>query len=125
MLLGKGILRLATPPTVKLILHAQHISFNTVCVTLIIGNMTSQILPSVLIIGAGGYLGKPMCEEFLAQKSKFKRIAILTTEERKAKFRTVEADGLELVLGSFLDPSSFRGIQVHHQLHHFASPDIS
>lgn len=83
--------------------------------------MTSQAFPSVLIIGAGGYVGKPVCDEFLAQKSKFKRIAILTTEERKAKFASVAADGLELVLGSFLDPSSFKGIRSHHQSYHFAS----
>lgn len=74
-----------------------------------IGNMASTSPPSVLIIGASGYLGKPMCAEFLAQRSKFKRIAILTTEEKKAKFAKVEADGLELVLGSFTDPSSFKG----------------
>lgn len=65
--------------------------------------------PSVLIIGAGGYVGGPMTQEILANRSRFNRIAILTNESKKQKFAKHEAKGFELVLGPFDSPESFKG----------------
>lgn len=68
--------------------------------------------PSVLLIGASGYIGVPLSAEFIRQKSKFSRIAILTEEAKKDKFKSVEEQGFELVFGSFFDASSFKGRQI-------------
>lgn len=43
--------------------------------------------PSILLIGAGGYLGGPVARELLANRSRFNRIAILTEESKKNEIR--------------------------------------
>ncbi|KAM3072514.1 hypothetical protein ACMFMG_009312 [Clarireedia jacksonii] len=68
--------------------------------------MSSQ---SVLLIGASGFLGRYMTQEFLAQKSKFARVAILADPSKVDKFAEVSQQGMEIVVGSFLEPSSFNG----------------
>ena len=65
--------------------------------------------PSILLIGAGGYLGGPVTQELLANRSRFNRIAILTEEAKKQKFVEHKAKGFELVLGAFDSPDSFQG----------------
>ncbi|KAE9370333.1 NAD(P)-binding protein, partial [Stipitochalara longipes BDJ] len=64
---------------------------------------------SVLIIGAGGYIGRVVAQEFLSQKSKFARVAILSDESKVGKFAEIAKGGMEVVIGSFLEPSSFKG----------------
>ncbi|CAI6342162.1 unnamed protein product [Periconia digitata] len=65
--------------------------------------------PSVLLIGASGYLGRPILKELLRQRSLFKRIAILADESRAHKFSEDKLSGIEVVVGSFTDPTSFLG----------------
>lgn len=74
--------------------------------------------PSIILIGAGGYLGKPVTQELLANRSRFNRIAILTQESKKAKFAEHEASGFELVLGALESPDSFRGTTCDTLLHY-------
>ncbi|RFU25232.1 hypothetical protein B7463_g11094, partial [Scytalidium lignicola] len=68
--------------------------------------MSSQ---SVLLIGAGGYLGRVVVKEFLNQKSKFARVAILVDPSKVNKFAEEAKSGMEVVIGSFLEPGSFKG----------------
>lgn len=63
---------------------------------------------SVLLIGASGNLGVPMVQGFLKQKSKFHRIAILAEPHKVQKFSQAQKDGMEIVVGSFLDVNSYR-----------------
>lgn len=65
--------------------------------------------PSILLLGASGYLGVPMVAEFLNQRSKFDRLAILTDSTRVHKFEDAVSKGVELVVGSYFDASSFKG----------------
>ncbi|KAF1996682.1 NAD(P)-binding protein [Amniculicola lignicola CBS 123094] len=65
--------------------------------------------PAVLIIGAGGYLGGPIWKELLHQKSHFSRVAILADESKVDKFSEAKASGVEIIVGSFTDPASFKG----------------
>jgi hypothetical protein len=74
--------------------------------------------PSIILVGAGGYLGKPVTQELLANRSRFDRIAILTQESKRAKFAEHEASGFELVLGALDSPDSFRGTACHTLLPH-------
>lgn len=62
---------------------------------------------SVLLIGASGILGKPLLAELVHQRSQFKRVAILTTPGRAAKFN--DAAGVEVVVGSLFDGKSYQG----------------
>ena len=65
---------------------------------------------SVLLIGASGALGQPLLQELIRQKSSFKRIAILAAnEEKTAKFADAREAGIEVVVGSFLEPTSYAG----------------
>jgi nucleoside-diphosphate-sugar epimerase len=68
--------------------------------------MSSQ---SVLLIGASGYLGHVVAQEFLNQKLKFARIAILAEASKVDRFTEISQQGMEIVIGSFLEPSSFKG----------------
>jgi hypothetical protein len=68
--------------------------------------MSSQ---SVLLIGASGYIGRIVAQEFLSQKTKFARVAILTDASKVDKFAEISSQGMEIVVGSFLEPSSFKG----------------
>jgi uncharacterized protein YbjT (DUF2867 family) len=64
---------------------------------------------SVLLIGAGGYIGRTVSQEFLSQKPKFARIAILADASKVEKFAEISKEGMEVVVGSFFEPSSFKG----------------
>ena len=66
--------------------------------------------PSILLVGASGYIGRPLAQEFIRQKDKFSRLAILTEESKKDKFSEVVAQGFEHVYGSFHDVESFKGM---------------
>jgi uncharacterized protein YbjT (DUF2867 family) len=68
--------------------------------------MSSQ---SVLLIGASGYIGRVVAQEFLNQRSKFARIAILADASKVDNFAEVSQQEMEIVVGSFLEPSSFKG----------------
>ena len=65
--------------------------------------------PSIILVGASGYVGVPVTKEVLANRSRFNRIAILTGEAKKHKFAEHEARGFELILGAFDSPDSFKG----------------
>src|SRR5579859_4972852 len=68
--------------------------------------MASQ---TVLLIGASGFIGRVVAQEFLSQKSRFARVAILTDASKAQKFNEISAMGMEVVVGSYLEPSSFLG----------------
>ncbi|KAJ6582861.1 hypothetical protein DFH09DRAFT_1029235 [Mycena vulgaris] len=68
--------------------------------------------PSVLIIGASGSLGRPLVAEFQKQKSRFARVAILSDPAKAHKFADAQKNGIEVVLGSFLDSKSYEGFDV-------------
>ncbi|KAJ7909919.1 hypothetical protein B0H13DRAFT_2489419 [Mycena leptocephala] len=65
--------------------------------------------PSVLIIGASGNIGRPLVQEFLKNKTRFERIAILADPAKVAQFVEVQSQGTEVVVGSFLEASSYKG----------------
>jgi hypothetical protein len=65
--------------------------------------------PSVLIIGASGSLGRPLVAEFQKQKSRFARVAILADPAKAHKFAEEQKNGIDIVLGSFLDFKSYQG----------------
>jgi NmrA-like family len=69
---------------------------------------------SVLLIGASGYIGRFVAQEFLAQNSKFARVAILADASKVDKFAEISSQGMEIVVGSFLDPKSFKGKLILH-----------
>ena len=65
---------------------------------------------SVLIIGAGGALGTPLLQELIRQRTSFSRIAVLASgPSKKAKFAEIEKNGIDIVVGSFLEASSYKG----------------
>ncbi|KAJ7738358.1 hypothetical protein B0H16DRAFT_1761481 [Mycena metata] len=68
--------------------------------------------PSVLIIGASGAVGRPLVDEFLKQKSQFQRIAVLADPAKVLRFADAQKKGVEVVIGSFLDASSYKGFDV-------------
>ncbi|KAH6723773.1 hypothetical protein DL95DRAFT_522056 [Leptodontidium sp. 2 PMI_412] len=68
--------------------------------------MSSQ---SVLLIGASGWVGPYFSAEFLQQKDKFARLAILSDASKVSKFAKEAAAGIEIVVGSYLEPASFKG----------------
>ncbi|KAJ6540872.1 hypothetical protein DFH09DRAFT_929559 [Mycena vulgaris] len=68
--------------------------------------------PSVIVIGASGSVGRPLMEEFLAQKAKFGRIAVLSDPAKVARFSEIEKKGIEVVAGSFLEAKSYEGFEV-------------
>ncbi|KAJ7921431.1 hypothetical protein B0H13DRAFT_1708208 [Mycena leptocephala] len=65
--------------------------------------------PSVLIIGASGTVGRPLVQEFLKNKTRFKRLAVLADPAKVSRFEEVQSQGVELVVGSFLEASSYKG----------------
>ncbi|KAH6988846.1 hypothetical protein BKA56DRAFT_476827 [Ilyonectria sp. MPI-CAGE-AT-0026] len=67
--------------------------------------MSSQ---SVLLIGASGYIGPHITKAFIAQKSKFARIAILADPSKVSKFTQEAEAGVEIVVGSFLESTLFK-----------------
>ncbi len=86
------------------IFHPKLDPFKAQCKLLLSGCNMSDI--SVLLIGATGVLGKPLLQELTRQKQQFRRIAILTTPERAAKFKNSE---VEIVQGSLYDAKSYQG----------------
>lgn len=64
---------------------------------------------SVLLIGAGGYIGRPVTKEFTTQKSKFARVAILADPSKVNQFTEAKESGMEIVVGKFQDATSFKG----------------
>jgi uncharacterized protein YbjT (DUF2867 family) len=72
--------------------------------------------PSVLIIGGSGAVGRPLVDEFLKQKSQFQRIAVLSDPAKVSRFADAEKKGVEIVVGSFLDASSYRGTKILNEL---------
>ncbi|KAJ6466127.1 hypothetical protein C8R47DRAFT_1235034 [Mycena vitilis] len=65
--------------------------------------------PAVLIIGASGLVGRPLVQEFLKNKTKFARIAVLADPAKVSRFTEVEAQGVEVIVGSFLEAASYQG----------------
>ncbi|KAJ7664762.1 hypothetical protein B0H17DRAFT_951904 [Mycena rosella] len=51
-------------------------------------------------------------EEFLAQKSKFGRVAVLSDPTKAARFAEIQEKGIEVVAGSFLEAKSYEGFEV-------------
>jgi N-acetyl-gamma-glutamylphosphate reductase len=74
--------------------------------------------PSIILIGAGGYLGGPVTVALLANRSRFNRIAILTEESKKQKFAEQEAKGFELIIGALDSSDSFKGSVRHSSMPH-------
>ena len=66
-------------------------------------------IQSILLIGASGWVGPYFSAEFLAQKDKFARIAILSDASKVSKFEKEAASGIEIVVGNYLEPASFKG----------------
>jgi uncharacterized protein YbjT (DUF2867 family) len=70
---------------------------------------------SVLLIGASGAFGQPLLQEFIRQKSSFKRIAVLAAnDEKAAKFANSQEEGVEVIVGSFLEATSYAGANLCH-----------
>jgi len=78
----------------------------------IITNRALKNMPShsVLIIGGGGYLGNFVARAFIKQKGSFSRVAILVEASKASKFSSIQAEGMEITVGSFNDPKSFNGL---------------
>ncbi|KAJ7167071.1 hypothetical protein C8R46DRAFT_899464 [Mycena filopes] len=68
--------------------------------------------PSVIVIGASGAVGRPLMEEFIAQKFQFGRVAVLSDPSKVARFDEIKAKGIEVVAGSFLEAKSYEGFEV-------------
>ncbi|KAJ7679335.1 hypothetical protein DFH06DRAFT_1278927 [Mycena polygramma] len=68
--------------------------------------------PSVLLIGASGSIGAPLVKEFQKQRARFSRVAILADPARAHKFAEVQKNGIDVVVGSFLDFKSYEGFDV-------------
>ncbi|KAF8181970.1 hypothetical protein K438DRAFT_2168410 [Mycena galopus ATCC 62051] len=65
--------------------------------------------PSVVIIGASGTVGRPLVQEFLKNKTSFGRIAVLADPTKVSRFTDVQSQGVEVVVGSFLEANSYKG----------------
>ncbi|KAF8148979.1 hypothetical protein K438DRAFT_2086952 [Mycena galopus ATCC 62051] len=65
--------------------------------------------PSVIIIGASGTVGRPLVQEFLKNKTGFGRIAVLADPTKVSRFTDVQSQGVEVVVGSFLEANSYKG----------------
>jgi uncharacterized protein YbjT (DUF2867 family) len=61
---------------------------------------------SVLLVGASGALGGTLLNELIRQRNNFKRIAILATPDRAAKFND---NGVEVVAGLLTESKSYEG----------------
>ncbi|KAJ7656736.1 hypothetical protein DFH06DRAFT_1410090 [Mycena polygramma] len=67
---------------------------------------------SVIVVGASGAVGRPLMEEFLPQKSKFGRVAVLADPAKVSRFAEIQAKGIDVVVGSFLEASCYDGFDV-------------
>ena len=103
--------------------NSQHHSHRSISISLQIDNIitlyhyifslrapTQIMAKSVIILGASGNVGTYIIKELLNQRSKFNRIAILSDPAKVDKFADAKAKGIEVISGSFLDSSSFKGV---------------
>ncbi|KAJ6451092.1 hypothetical protein C8R47DRAFT_998646 [Mycena vitilis] len=67
---------------------------------------------SVIVVGASGAVGRPLMEEFLGQKSKFGRVAVLSDPAKVARFAEIQTRGIDVIVGSFLEAKSYDGFDV-------------
>ncbi|KAF7328206.1 NAD(P)-binding protein [Mycena venus] len=65
--------------------------------------------PSVVIVGASGTVGRPLAQEFLKNKTGFGRIAVLADPTKVSRVTDVQTQGVEVVVGSFLEANSYKG----------------
>ncbi|KAJ6523988.1 hypothetical protein B0H19DRAFT_972382 [Mycena capillaripes] len=65
--------------------------------------------PSVIVVGASGSVGRPLMAEFLAQKSKFGRVAVLSDPAKVSRFAEIQGQGIEVVAGSLLEAKCYEG----------------
>ncbi|KAJ7710683.1 hypothetical protein B0H17DRAFT_1165392 [Mycena rosella] len=65
--------------------------------------------PSVVIVGASGLVGRPLVQEFLKNKTGFGRIAVLADPTKVSRFTDVQSQGVEVVVGSFLEANCYKG----------------
>lgn len=63
--------------------------------------------PSVLLIVASGAFGRPLVEEFIVNLEKFDKVGILADPSKVSKFSEVASRGIQIVTGSFVDPTSY------------------
>lgn len=76
---------------------------------------TEITLKSVLVVGPTGSVGLPLCNELLAMKSHFSRLAAFnnTTQPSSASkiatFEDLKSNGMEIVSGTYDDVDAFRG----------------
>ncbi|CAK5274549.1 unnamed protein product, partial [Mycena citricolor] len=68
--------------------------------------------PSVLIVGASGALGQPLTQEFIKQRDRIGRLAILSDPAKAHRVEAARAAGVEIVLGSLIDPKCYQGIDI-------------
>lgn len=75
----------------------------------------TETLPSILVVGATGRLGKDVCHALLAAKSQFTRLAFFNdtsrpaTPSKTALFDSFRAAGMQEVSGVYTDPAPFTG----------------
>jgi uncharacterized protein YbjT (DUF2867 family) len=64
--------------------------------------------PSILVIGGGGFMGTAVTKELLANKDKFDKIAILADPKRAQKFDSVKSQGVNIIVGSYLNSALYK-----------------
>lgn len=79
---------------------------------------TSYTLDTVLVVGPTGSIGKSLCRALIAHRSQFARIAAFdnqssrpgaTNTGKDALFEEYRKGGMEIVQGTYDDPSAFEG----------------
>jgi uncharacterized protein YbjT (DUF2867 family) len=65
------------------------------------------MIPSVLVIGGSGFMGKATVEELLSKSDKFAKIGVLSDPSRVAKFDGLKSRGVEVVVGSYLEAKNY------------------
>jgi hypothetical protein len=68
--------------------------------------------PSAIVVGASGSFGPSLVQALISHKSSFNRIAILSAPEKTSKFTKYEAQGVEIVVGSYTDAASYKGAEL-------------
>lgn len=68
--------------------------------------------PSVLIIGASGSVGRPLVDEFVNKLDHFSKVGILSSPLSAHKFESDKSRGIQVVVGSFTDPTSYGGFEI-------------
>jgi hypothetical protein len=71
---------------------------------------------SVIVVGASGNFGPFLVNALVAEKANLGRIAILSAPEKKDKFVHWESQGVETILGSFIEATSYKGGSSYHTL---------